>query len=120
MKRRQKAGFLSLISSKITLAKGKERRKRKSEEKERRRREKSDGCALSFYNGYLHNVYITFTYITITFSKLRLDIYLFFENWATNTCQFFVSLHADTPVSVQQDDAQLDTNHPQSEGNTEL
>ena len=52
VKRRQKAGFLSLISSEITLVKEKERRKRKSEEKERRRRQKSDGCALSFYNGY--------------------------------------------------------------------
>ena len=40
------------ISSKITLTKEKERRKRKSEEEERRRREKSNGCTLSFYNGY--------------------------------------------------------------------
>ena len=32
--------------------KGKERKKRKSEEKEKRRREKSNGCTLSFYNGY--------------------------------------------------------------------
>ena len=34
MKRRQKAGFLSPRSSKITVTKEKERRKRKSEEKE--------------------------------------------------------------------------------------
>ena len=38
VKRRQKAGFLSPRSSKITLTKEKEGRKRKSEEKERRRR----------------------------------------------------------------------------------
>ena len=31
---------------------GKGRRKRKSEEEEKRRREKSNGCTLSFYNGY--------------------------------------------------------------------
>ena len=37
--RREKAGFLSPKSSKITVTKEKERRKRKSEEKERRRRE---------------------------------------------------------------------------------
>ena len=52
MKRRQKTGFLSPRSSKITLAKEKERRKRKSEEKERRRREKSTGHTLNFYNSY--------------------------------------------------------------------
>ena len=39
-------------SSKITPTKEKERRKRKSEEEERRRREKSNGCTLTFYNGY--------------------------------------------------------------------
>ena len=38
MKRRQKAGFLRPISSKITLTKGKKRRIGKSEEKERRRK----------------------------------------------------------------------------------
>ena len=50
VKRRQKAGFLSTKSSKITPTKEKERRKRKSGEKERRRRKKSNGCTLSFYN----------------------------------------------------------------------
>ena len=34
------------------VTKEKERRKRKSEETEKRRREKSNGCTLSFYNGY--------------------------------------------------------------------
>ena len=48
VKRRQKAAFLSPISSKITETKEKERRKREIEVKERRRREKSNGCALSF------------------------------------------------------------------------
>ena len=42
MKRRQKAGFLSPRSSKITVTK----------KKERRRREISDGYTLSFYNSY--------------------------------------------------------------------
>ena len=44
--------ILSPISSKITVTKKKERRKRNGEEKERRRREKSNGCTLSFHNGY--------------------------------------------------------------------
>ena len=47
VKRHQKAGFLGLISSKITLTKEKERRKRKNEEEERRRAEKGDGYAVS-------------------------------------------------------------------------
>ena len=53
-KRRQKAGFLTPISSKLPLTREKNRRKRKSEEEERRR-EKSNGCTLSFYNGKSHN-----------------------------------------------------------------
>ena len=52
VKRRQKAGFLRAKNSKITVTKGKERRKRKSEEKERTTRKKSNGCTISFYNGY--------------------------------------------------------------------
>ena len=40
MKRLQKAVFLGLVSSKITLTNEKERRKSKSEEEESRRREK--------------------------------------------------------------------------------
>ena len=52
MKRRQKSGFSSPRSSKITVTKEKERRKRKSEEKRRRRRKKSNGCTLGFYNSY--------------------------------------------------------------------
>ena len=55
VKRRQKAGFLAPISSKLTLTREKNRRKRKSKEEERRRREKSNGCTLSFYNGKSHN-----------------------------------------------------------------
>ena len=55
MKRRQKAGVLAPISSKLTLTREKNRRKRKSKEEERRRREKSNGCTLSFYNGKSHN-----------------------------------------------------------------
>ena len=41
------------ISSKITLAKEKEKGKRNSEREERRRRKKKNkGCTLSFYSGY--------------------------------------------------------------------
>ena len=47
--------------------KGKE--KKKSDEKERRRREKkSNGCAVSFYNGYFGD---------FAFSKIRLDIHVY-------------------------------------------
>ena len=53
-KRRQKAGFLTPISSKLPLTREKNRRKKKNEEEERRR-EKSNGCTLSFYNGKSHN-----------------------------------------------------------------
>ena len=42
--------LISPISSKIILTKEKERRK--SEKEEKRRREKSNGCTLSFDNGY--------------------------------------------------------------------
>ena len=45
MKGRQKAGFLSPRSSKITVTKEKERRKGKSEEKKRRRRKKTTTMA---------------------------------------------------------------------------
>ena len=48
MKRRQKTGFLSPRSSKITLAKEKERRERKREEKEWRRRKKAVVALLVF------------------------------------------------------------------------
>ena len=47
------ARFLRPKSSTITLMKEKERRKRKSEEEERRRMEKSNGCTLSFCNGFI-------------------------------------------------------------------
>ena len=41
---------------KINVTKEKERRKRKSEEEERRRRDKkSNGCTLSFSNGYFED-----------------------------------------------------------------
>ena len=38
-----------------TVAKEKESRKRKSEKEERKRREKSNGCTLSFSNGYFED-----------------------------------------------------------------
>ena len=46
MKRRQKVGFSSSMSSKMTVTKEKERIKRKSEEKEIGRREKKAMVAL--------------------------------------------------------------------------
>ena len=52
VKKHKKAGFLSPISSKITLTKEKERRKQRSEGKERRKREESNGRILGFYNSY--------------------------------------------------------------------
>jgi len=65
------------MKSKITLTMEKERRKRKSEEKERRRREKkSNGCTLSFYNGYLGDSFLPKKKLALTFSKIRLEIYI--------------------------------------------
>ena len=52
LEKASKGRFLGPISSKIIVTKEKERRKRKNEEEERRRRDKSNGCTLSFYNGY--------------------------------------------------------------------
>ena len=48
----QKAGFLSPSEAPKSYIVTKEKKSRKGEEKERRRREKSNGCTLSFYNGY--------------------------------------------------------------------
>ena len=66
------------------LTKEKERRKRETEEKERRRREKSNGCALSFYNSYFgeflaqKNCWTQKVHLAISFSKIRLDLNLAF------------------------------------------
>ena len=59
VKRHQKACFLSLRSSKITVKKEKERRKRKSEEKKRKKREKHNYglCTLSFCNSYFSDTF---------------------------------------------------------------
>jgi len=62
VKRRQKAGFLSLRSSKITSTK----------KKERRRGEISDGFSLRFYNSYFGETQKV--YLAITLSKIRPDI----------------------------------------------
>ena len=83
MRRRQKAGFLSLKSSKITVTKEKERRKRKSEEKERRRRKNAMVALLVFITVTATldivlaetNCWTEKVHLTITFSKIRLDIY---------------------------------------------
>ena len=76
VRRSQKAGFLSLRSSKIIVTKEKERRKRKSEEKERRRREKRNSCTLSFYNSYLAEKNCSTQKVTsaITLSRISLDV----------------------------------------------
>ena len=79
VKRCQKAGFLSLRSSKITVKKEKERRKRKSEENKRRKREKHNGCTLCFYNSYVlwrwflarKNCWTQKVHFTIMLSKIR-------------------------------------------------
>ena len=100
MKRRQKAGFLCAISSRITVTKEKERRKRKSEEEERKRREKRSGCTLGFYNGYFGNSFwpkkgcgTEKVHLAVTFSKIRLDIYFLFYYY----CHF---LWCNTQVPV--------------------
>ena len=49
-----KGGFLKPDKLQNYGNEGKGRRKRESEVKERRRREKSNGCALSFDNGYFN------------------------------------------------------------------
>ena len=60
---------------------GKGKEKRKSQEKERRKREKSNGCALSIYNGYFGdrfwpkiNCWAEEVYFAITFSKIWPDV----------------------------------------------
>ena len=69
-------------SSKITVTKEKQRRKRKSEEQERMRREKSNGCTLSFYNGYFimasceKNCWMQKILLAVTYKKIRLDIHI--------------------------------------------
>ena len=57
MERRQEAGFLSPICSKITQTKEKEMSKRKSEEEERSRREKSMVTLLVFTMATLEIVF---------------------------------------------------------------
>ena len=75
-----KACFVSPRSSKITVTKEKERRKRKSEDTERRRREKSNGCTLSFYNGYFGDCFwpkkhfwTEKVHLAVTFPKMTVD-----------------------------------------------
>ena len=71
----------------MTVTKEKESIKRNSEEKEIGRREKSDSCALSFYDGYFQSRKIVFdrkkktvgrkkVHLAITFTKNRLDIHM--------------------------------------------
>ena len=77
MKRRQKAGFLSPRSSKITVTKEKERRKRESEEKERGEEKKAMVALLVFIIGTFlaeKNCSTKKVHLAITFSKIRLDI----------------------------------------------
>ena len=93
VKKGQTAEFFSCPrSSKITPTKKKERRKRKSEEEERRRREKSNGCTLTFYNGYsgdsfwpikTHGCLFTFPSIILVFF---LTIFLGQEIYCWETC----------------------------------
>ena len=62
---------------------GKGKEKRKSQEKERRKREKSNGCALSIYNGYFGdrfwpkiNCWAEEVYLAIRFSKIWPDVWM--------------------------------------------
>ena len=80
-------------SSKITVTKEKQRRKRKSEEQERTRREKSNGCTLSFYNGYFimasceKNCWMQKILLAVMYQKIRLDIHIH-ENFKQSTPTF--------------------------------
>ena len=86
VKRRQKAGFLSPISSKITVTKEKEEKeKERATGRSRRRREKSNGCTLRFYNSYFgvfcpkkqvkKECLTQKVHLAIKFSKIRPDMY---------------------------------------------
>ena len=77
MERRQEAGFLSPICSKITRTKEKEMSKRKSEEEETSRREKSMVALLAFTMATLaekKNCWTQKVQLAVTFSKFRLDV----------------------------------------------
>ena len=80
MERRQEAGFLSPICSKITQTKEKEMSKRKSEEEERSRREKSMVALLVLTMATLEIVlaekkdcWTQKVQLAVTFSEIRLD-----------------------------------------------
>ena len=77
MERRQEAGFLSPICSKITRTKEKEMSKRKSEEEETSRREKSMVALVVFTMATLaekKNCWTQKVQLAVTFSKFRLDV----------------------------------------------
>lgn len=77
MERRQEAGFLSPICSKITRTKEKEMSKRKSEEEETSKREKSMVALLVFTMATLagkKNCWTQKVQLAVTFSKFRLDV----------------------------------------------
>ena len=83
LKKGQKAGFLRPISSKITLAKEKERRikLRGREEEESRRRETSNGCTLGFIRSTVETekkkncLTEEGVYLAQTFSNIKYQIY---------------------------------------------
>ena len=71
--------------------KEKERREIKSEEKEMRRRERTNGCTLSFYNGYFgpkkkekkRNCWMQKVHLVVKFSKIRVAIYFLYKSIIT-------------------------------------
>ena len=71
--------------------KEKERRKIKSEEKETRRRERSNGCTLSFYNGYFgrkkkkkkRNCWMQKVHLVVKISKIQVAIYFLYRSIIT-------------------------------------
>ena len=75
------AGFLSPISSKITVTKEKERRKRKERRRKGGEERKAMVVLFGFYNGYFEivfgqkNCWTQKVHLVITFSKIRLDVY---------------------------------------------
>ena len=81
MKRRQKAGFLGSISSKITLTKEKEKRKKRERGGRKEEREKSNGRTPIFYNRYVgdsfwpaKNCWTEKVHLAVTFSKIQLVV----------------------------------------------
>lgn len=82
-KKASKGRFFGCDKLKSLLTKEREGENRKSVEEERRRREESNGCTISFNNGYLgrsKKLSIKKVHLVVTFSKIWLDMVNVFVN----------------------------------------